>query len=151
MSSSRCTWVSWFPSGPPPGARRSAGFLQVLLQVHVGQLVSLRSSSRCTWVSWFPLRSSSSTCPVRDTFQIQWNRVFYRMDVLPVIQPSLWKHWREHKSITLTSSCPQPLPNSRWKEYCSRYVGILITVPRSNISNMLRRQYQAMTYLFYSH
>ena len=30
-------------------------------------------------------------------------RVFYRPDVLPVTQPSVSKHWREHKAITLTS------------------------------------------------
>jgi len=41
---------------------------------------------------------------------VEW--VFFRQDVLPVTQPSVSKHWREHKELTPTSGLSYPSPGS---------------------------------------
>jgi len=48
------------------------------------------------------LRSSSSSCSGREPLWIS-GMGFLRQDVLPVTQPSVSKHWREHEELTLTS------------------------------------------------
>ena len=74
--------------------------------------------SRWTCVSQFHLGSSCFTCFGREHLEIN-GTVFYRPDILPVTQPSVSKHWRKHKAITLTSglasSFLHPQPDSWWK------------------------------------
>jgi len=56
-------------------------------------------------------------------------RVFYELEVLPATQPSVSKHWREHKALTITSSLTwsilHPPLNTWWKGHCSLYAASL--------------------------
>jgi len=55
--------------------------------------------------------------------------VFYTPRVLPVTQPSVSKHRREHKALTLTSgltsSFLHPQPDFRWKGRCCTLTPVL--------------------------
>jgi len=54
-------------------------------------------------------------------------------DVFPTIQPSVLKHWREHKALTLTSGLASSVlhsePGSWWKRRCFLYAGSSTQVP----------------------
>ena len=55
-----------------------------------------------TWVSQFALASSFSTCSGRDRRGIS-RTGFHGPGILPSTHPSVSKHWREHKALTLIS------------------------------------------------
>jgi len=82
--------------------------------------------SRWTWVSWSFFGSSLSGCSETEPLEISGTG-FYESDVLPATQPSVSKHWREHKALTLTSSLassfPYPPPEFLRNMRCSLYAG----------------------------
>jgi len=80
--------------------------------------------STCIWISWLPLGSSSSTCFGTEPPRINGTGFFYGADVLPATtQPSVSKHWQEHKARNLASGLASsffhPPPVSWWKQSCA--------------------------------
>ena len=59
---------------------------------------------RWSWVSQFPL-GFSSTCSDKNLRRLV-EQFFNRLYVLPATQPTVSKHWREHKAVTITSGLP---------------------------------------------
>jgi len=58
------------------------------------QLIFSRDYARLDWVSWDFQRRIFEGC---------WGRIFYRLDPLPIAQPTLSKHWRD--MYTLAWEC----------------------------------------------
>jgi len=84
---------------------------------------------RWTWVTWLSL-GSSSTCLEENLWGfMEWVVIGH---VLSASQPSVLKHWREHKVMTVTSGLALSFlhlqPGFWWKGHCCLYAFSLTPV-----------------------
>ena len=79
-----CSSNGHFPGGPRLAGTRMFSFW-ILLELRIMKVVS--------GDNW-----SYNTCkaPVKSSPPTNQHPTFYRSDVLPVAQPTVWKHWREN-------------------------------------------------------
>ena len=94
-----CTWSSWCHCHPIIIASRNPKWFILLLQAYLVVLEKKLLNDCCCYVL-FPGELELTSCSEDSLFHICWNRMFednqqmfYRLDVLPVAQPAVSKHW----------------------------------------------------------
>jgi len=91
-------------------------FKQFLWHIFHGYPANLYIPQKYTFCQWKSTKTTLAGHHQTSTSSDYWREVLY---VIPATQPSVSKHWREHKALTLTSSLEpsflQPQPDS-WRK-----------------------------------